>query len=218
MLTSAVKHVSGPLQPRKSEPKGLVVFNSFTRHSQGQPGKSPGRAMLFCACALLSFVTASLANAQTLHARISVVSVAPARIRIEAEFPNATNSLSFRNSYAGVLGLGDRIEALQAINAGGENIRVQKLAPGEFQTAEKFTHFIYEVNLAEPSRPAQMSHVSWVNQQHGLLMLADLLPQSTGSYSSILISFDVPTGWTVASNTKTKARGFQLTIRRTPCF
>ena len=101
-----------------------------------------------------------------------------------------------------------RIEALQAINAGGENIRVQKLAPGEFQTAEKFTHFIYEVNLAEPSRPAQMSHVSWVNQQHGLLMLADLLPQSTGSYSSILISFDVPTGWTVASNTKNEGSRF----------
>jgi len=208
MPTSTVNQGSGPLQPRKFEPESLVVFNSLTRHSRTKPRKPPGRAMLFGACALLSFVPASLAKAQTLHARISVISVAPARIRIEAEFPNATNALSFRNSYAGVLGLGDRIETPEAIKVNGERVRLRQLVPGEFQTAEKFTQFTYEVNLADSSRPAQMSHVSWLNQDHGLLMLADLLPQSTGNFSPTVIRFDVPMGWTVASNTKSEGAQF----------
>jgi predicted metalloprotease with PDZ domain len=53
-----------------------------------------------------------------------------------------------------------------------------------------------------------MSHVSWLNQDHGLLMLADLLPQSTGSSSSSIIRFEVPTGWTIASNTKNEGAQF----------
>jgi predicted metalloprotease with PDZ domain len=100
---------------------------------------------------------------------------------------------------------------LEAINGSGESIRVQKLAPGEFQTAEKFAHFRYEVNGAEPSRPAQMSHVSWVNRDQGLLMLADLLPPATkdsGNFSAALITVDVPAGWTVASNVKKEGLQF----------
>jgi len=164
--------------------------------------------VLFAACILLSFVTASLAKAQTLDARISVISLAPARIRIEAEFPHPTDVLSFRNNYAGVLGLGDRIENVEAVKANGEKVRVPKLTSGEFQTAEKSTQFIYEVNLGELSRPTQMAHVSWLNQDQGMLMLADLLPQSTGSFSSSTIRFEAPTGWTVATNTRNDGAHF----------
>jgi predicted metalloprotease with PDZ domain len=146
-------------------------------------------------------------QAQTTQARISVVSLAPARIRIEAELPAVTNVLSFRNIYGGVLGLGERIEMLEATSATGEAVRVQKLGPGEFQSTEKFARCKYEVNLAEPLRPAQMSHVSWLNREHGLLMLMDLLPTATkdaGGFSAAEIEFDLPTGWTVAANAKTE--------------
>lgn len=150
------------------------------------------------------------AQASTIRARISVISVAPAKIRIDAELPSATNALSFRNAYGGVLGLGERIELLEARGANDEAVRVQKLAPGEFQTTEKFVRFKYEVNLAEPARPSQMSHVSWLNREHGLLMLMDLLPVATtgaGGFSSALVEFEVPSGWTVAANaTKNGAR------------
>lgn len=84
------------------------------------------------------------AHALTITARISVVSLAPARIRIEAELPAVANALSFRNAYGGVLGLGERIELLEATGANGETVRVQRLGAGEFQTAEKFTRFKYE--------------------------------------------------------------------------
>lgn len=122
------------------------------------------------------------------------------------EFASATDVVSFRNSYGGVLGLGERIEKLAPIRADGQPIAVNKLAPGEFQATEKFTRCTYEVNLAEPARPAQMSHVSWLNREHGLLMLADLLPALTkdsGNFSAtVVIGFDVPTSWTVASNAR----------------
>jgi hypothetical protein len=211
MPTSTVKHVSGPPQPRKIEPARPFVFKPLMESAKRNSSRLAARTALFTVCGFLILANLSSAKAQTLRAQISVFSVAPARIKIDVEFPTATNILSFRNAYGGVLGLGERIEMLEAINGSGESIRVQKLAPGEFQTAEKFAHFRYEVNGAEPSRPAQMSHVSWVNRDQGLLMLADLLPPATkdsGNFSAALITVDVPAGWTVASNVKKEGLQF----------
>ncbi len=164
---------------------------------------SVARAPIFSLCGFLFLAGLASVNAQALHARINVTSVTPARISIEAEFPTATNALSFRNTYGGILGLGERIEMVEAIEANGESVRAQQVGPGEFKTAEKFARFRYEVNVAEPLRPAQMSHVSWLNHDHGLLMLADLLPISklkSEGFNAALVTVDVPAGWTVASN------------------
>jgi len=169
------------------------------------------RAALFTLCGLASLTNPTGAEAQTLRVQITVTSVAPARIRIDAQFPAAINVLSFRNTYGGVLGLGERMEMLEAIKANGETIAVQKLAPGEFQTPEKVTRFKYEVNVTEPSRPAQMSHISWLNGEQGLMMLADLLPVPTkdsASFTSALVMVDVPPGWTVASNARKEGSRF----------
>jgi predicted metalloprotease with PDZ domain len=166
------------------------------------------RLLLLVSCIPLSFASAPLAKAQALHARISVLSTAPAQVRVEAEFPQPTSLISFRNTYAGVLGLGDRVATPEAVKLNGESVRLEKAAPGEFQTADKFTRVIYEMTLAEPSRPAQMSHISWLDQDHGLLMLADLLPQSAGVFSSTVIELEVPPGWTIASNTTREGRQF----------
>ena len=210
MPISTVKHLSGPPQPRKTEPEWPVMFSPLMQFSKRKTARLAVRAALLTVCGFVSLAGLSSVKAQTLHARISVTSVAPARIRIDAELPNATNVISFRNSYGGVLGLGERIEMLEAIR-GSKSTPVQKLAPGEFQTAEKFTRFRYDVNVAEPSQAAQMSHVSWLNRDHGLLMLADLLPVSTKdsvSFTSALISVDVPMGWTIASNIKKEGLQF----------
>ena len=155
----------------------------------------------------LLFALASMvpAQAQTVHLRISVMSVAPARLKIAAELPNATSVLSFRNAYGAVLGLGERIEFLEGTGAKGERVPIQKLAPGVFQSKEKFLRFRYEVNLAEPLRPAQMSHVSWLNSEHGILMLMDLLPSATrdsSAFSSARIELDLLPGWAAAANAK----------------
>jgi predicted metalloprotease with PDZ domain len=141
-------------------------------------------------------------KAQTLNARISVTSTTSPRVKIEARLPGPTNTLSFRNTYAGVLGLGERIETVEGIRDNGERVLVPRLAPGEFQSAEEFSRFIYEMNLAGPLRPADLSHVSSLNADRGVFMMADLLPQSPlrSSFKSALISVDVPSGWTVATN------------------
>jgi predicted metalloprotease with PDZ domain len=127
------------------------------------------------------------------------------------ELPDATSSLSFRNTYAGVLGLRERIEKLKASGANGESVQVNRLAAGEYQSAEKFARLQYEVNLAEPSRPAQMSHVSWLNREHGLLMLMDLLPATTrgsGGFSSVVVDLEMPASWRVAANAKKQGAQF----------
>lgn len=171
---------------------------------------APARPLLLVfACAFLGLTCLGEARAQTLRAQIRIVSLAPARIRIDLELPAATNVLSFRNTYGGVLGLGDRIERLEASND-ARSIQVKKLAPGEYQAETKFTRLSYEVNVTEPAQPAQMSHVSWLNRDQGLLMLADLLPRRAGDSGNVAatIGLEVPTGWTVASNITSRDREY----------
>lgn len=167
------------------------------------------RNVMLAGCALFSIATLTSINAQ--NVRISIVSRAPARIRVDARLPSSTNALSFRNNYAGVVGLGERIEIVQAYGDGGASVAVDKLAPGEFRSSQNADRFIYEVNLTEDRRPADLSHISSLNSDYGLLMMADLLPQPTGQtkfLASVAIKVDVPAGWRVASNIREEGSQF----------
>ncbi|MEP6819551.1 MAG: hypothetical protein ABJA18_08460 [bacterium] len=213
MPGSTIQHIPGGGEPQESEPKRRIALHRWRQSLRAKP--------LIIVCALLSFTTLSNVSAQALNARISVTSVFPARIRIDLRLPAATNSLSFRNTYGGVLGLGERIETVEGVRDNGGQVRVQKLAPGEFQSTEKFTRFTYEVNLAELLRTADLSHVSSLNRDQGLLMLADLLPQSireTTGQISTRISVDVPIGWRVASNARTEGSEFSTDDPETAVF
>src|ERR1043166_522495 len=167
--------------------------------------------MVAVASALFIVVSFASARAQTLSARTSVTSTEPARIRIEARLPAATKTLSFRNAYAGVLGLGERIESVSGVRENGSIVSLPNPAPGEFQAAEPFSHFSYEVNLPVPSRPAQMAHVSSLNPARGVLMMFDLLPQpikDAGNFAAAVIELNVPAGWSIASNLKAEGSRF----------
>jgi len=221
MSTSTVKIVFGPpdrqivFQKRQASSNRLLQFfgemtRAFSTH-----------ANLFAACALLSLVSIASINAQTLNARISVVSKDPARINIVGRLLDGTSILSFRNTYAGILGLGERIETVEGIKDNGDRVRLERLTPGEFRSGERFSRFTYEVNLAGPRRPADLSHVSSLNSDYGLLMMADLLPQSTGNsgrLASASIDVDVPNGWTVSSNTKKEGSQFSTDDPETAVF
>jgi hypothetical protein len=176
---------------------------------------------LACASALIIIVTFASARAQTLNARISVASTAPARLRIDVHLPAASKTLSFRNTYAGVLGLGERIESVAGIRENGQSVSLQTIAPGEFQAAERFSRFTYEVKITAPSRPAQMSHVSSLDPERGVLMLSDLLPQATKdptNFVSAVINLNVPAGWTIASNAKREGSEFSTDDPETAVF
>lgn len=221
MPTSTVKDVSVSSEPPNIGPKLPDVARSLNRLLNKEACVFSAGKMLFAACALLGGATLGSINAQTLNARISVVSTAPARIKIDARLPITTTTLSFRNMYAGVLGLGERIEAVEGIRDNGERVTLQKLAPGEFKSVERFSRFAYEVNLAGPRRPADLSHVSSLNSDFGLLMMADLLPQSTtdsSTLASAVIDVDVPKGWTVSSNIKKDGSQFSTDDPETAVF
>ena len=219
MATITVKELSGLQRARKIEGANRIFLDIFSPNRLRR-APSSGALTMFAACALLGLATLSSVRAQTISARISVISTVPARLRIDAEFPNPISALSFRNTYAGVLGLGERIEAIEGFAAGGEPVQVQKLAAGEFRASQKLPRFRYEVNLAPPSRPAQMSHVSWLNADQGLLMMADLLPERTdaNSFSSVVINIDVPKGWAVGSNVKLDDQQFSTADPETAVF
>jgi len=171
MPTNTVKVVSLSREPPNIWSKLPEVARCLRRLFSKKAGVFSAGKVLFAGCALLSGATLSNLRAQTLNARISVVSTAPARIKIDARLPNATTVLSFRNTYAGVLGLGERIETVEGIRDNGARVRLQKLTPGEFQAVEKLLRFVYEVNLAGPRRPADLSHVSSLNSDYGVLMM-----------------------------------------------
>ena len=213
MPINATKHNCEASEPQAAAPSWTVAFKKMSQLFTART--------LVIIGALLSFATSCSVNAQTLSARISVASIAPARIRIDLRLPGVTDTLSFRNTYGGVLGLGERIETVAGVRDDGHRVPVQKLAPGEFQSAEKFARFAYDVNLAGPMRPADMSHVSSLNSDRGLLMLADLLPQSTANtnqHTSTSIDIDVPKGWTVASNVKNEGSQFSTDDAETAVF
>jgi M61 glycyl aminopeptidase len=210
MPTGSVKDVFGPCMADEDSADRGVAFNLEMKACVGTRQLAQ-RLTLLIACTLMVLAhPAAVVQGQLLNANISVVSVEPARIRIDVEFPHTTSVLSFRNAYGGVLGLAERIEGLEGIRD-GVSVRAQKLAPGAFQTKEQFSHYRYEVNAAGPSRASQMSHVSWLNRDQGLLMLADLLPSATRdsvAFSSARITIDLPAAWNVSSNAKREGSEF----------
>lgn len=162
--------------------------------------------------AVFAIACAGSIDAQTVRAHIAIVSVAPARVRIEVAWPTPTSVISFRNSAAGAMGLGERFERLEA-ELDGKQISVRKLAPGEYQTDQKITRLNYEVNLTGPSQPVHWSHVSWLKADSGLLMLADLLPRSAREAGGVAtITLNVPSHWNVGSNLSSKEPPTYVTV------
>ena len=165
---------------------------------------------------------AGVVGAQKLSVAIRVIPGSPGRLAIEGGGV-MVSSWSFRDSSAGVLGLGARIENFGLFDAQGADIAVRKLAPGHFESARAASKFRYEVNLAVPARSSDSALVSWLNSERGILMLGDLLPAfdssavaSAGKRSQnaepINIRMDIPTGWSAySSEGRTAQNEFEVT-------
>jgi hypothetical protein len=162
--------------------------------------------------ALLSCVT-SMARAQQANVVIRVLPDSNGRIVVEGSCAPAT-VWSFRDSYAGVLNLGSRVDGLKLFDAAGTEITNRKIAPGQFLAATPASKFRYEVSLAPPLRSADAAKVSWLNSDRGLLMLRDLLPVSPSGASAndhdrtrnqavgehVTLRLSLPEGWVAHSN------------------
>src|ERR1051325_620350 len=157
--------------------------------------------------ALLTTFAFSTANAQQMNVTIRVL---PDSNRAIVEGEGAPASVwSFRDSYAGMLGLGNRIERFVVLDESGKEIPSRRIAPGQFESARPARHFQYQVNLVPPIRAADSARVSWVNAQRGLLLLADVMPVSAfGSAASVAIR--APESWAVYSNEEQSAGRFTV--------
>ena len=126
---------------------------------------------------LLILCASSAAIAQQLDVTISVL---PDSNRAVIECNSASSTRwSFRDSYAGIVGLGNRIERFVLFDDRGEEITPRQLAPGQFESTKAASHFRYEVSLQPPAKAFDSARVSWLTRERGLLMLADLLPVSS---------------------------------------
>ncbi|HEX7334178.1 MAG TPA: hypothetical protein VF290_21910 [Pyrinomonadaceae bacterium] len=134
--------------------------------------------------------------ARTNVSRVTVSMPVPGEIRVEAQLPSPSRSWSFRNAYAGVLGIAERVGDFRATNTSGQDARVTKRAVGEFRSELDATTITYAVKLSEP-RATDVPHVSWLAGDRGILMFADLIPQDIETLS---VDFKLLTGWIVESS------------------
>jgi hypothetical protein len=164
---------------------------------------------MLCGVALLCSA-ASIVRAQQLSVIIWVQPGAPARVLMEGNCA-PTTVWSFRDSYAGVLGLGARVSGVQLFDATGAEIQTRKSAPGQFEAARPASRFRYEVNLDPRAQASDSAFISWLNSERGLLMLADLLPmpytsapkngpsagaRDLGDYGGpAIVRLSLPEGW-----------------------
>ena len=144
---------------------------------------------------ILLFVCLSTARAND-QARVRISILMPGEVRVEAELASPMRSWSFRNAYAGVLGMAERVSDFSATGTSGEEARARKIATGEFRSELDASRITYTVKLSEP-RPSDVPYVSWLSADRGFLMFLDLLPQDLKNVSA---SFTLPSGWTLESS------------------
>jgi len=167
---------------------------------------------------ILLLIFAGDTYAQQTTVTIRVGAEAPAKAFIEASSAPSRN-WSFRNEYAGVSELANRIDAFRVFDSKGAEIPTRRLAPGQFTAVSDATTFRYQVSLSPPARAADAARVSWANGIRGLLMLADLLPDYSqaeqplnggrkakvaveNAWRNVTLRLDLATGWTAYSNDK----------------
>jgi hypothetical protein len=164
---------------------------------------------------LIVCIGGATAEAQVNKVTISVAAGSESHISVEAECA-PTSVWSFRDSYAGIVGLGGRARSLKAFAASGAEVTVRQIAPGQFESSATAVRFLYELNIAPPLNPLDASRISWVNEQRGLLMLRDILPTSTansqtaGPRQALRLTVNLPQGWHAYSSDQLNATEFNV--------
>ena len=146
---------------------------------------------------VLALLSAGIATAQT-SSRVTISITNADRIKVDAELSTPIDSWSFRNAYAGVLGIAERIEDFRAVDA-----EVRKAAVGEYRSERKSSRISYTVKLPNPTL-ADVSHVTWIVGDRGVLMFADLIPVEIQSLSAEIV---LPEGWTTESSSARDSSG-----------
>ncbi|HEU4509757.1 MAG TPA: hypothetical protein VFR78_16060 [Pyrinomonadaceae bacterium] len=138
----------------------------------------------------------------TERTRITIVVAEAGQVSVEAE-SSPRRSWSFRNAYAGALGIAERVENFHVFSNSGADPRLKKSATGEFRSELDATRISYNVRLSQPT-PRDVAHTSWIADERGFLMFADLLPID---FETPSVEFRLPEGWTVQTAIERGANG-----------
>ena len=144
----------------------------------------------FCAVFICLVTVEGVEVQAQVQTRVKITVSSPTEVVVQAHLFSPSRLWSFRNAHAGVLGIAERIDRFRA-----NGVHVRMIAMGEFRSDVDATEIDYVVRLRRPT-PADVAHVSWLNEDHGLLMFADLLPQRM---EAISVEFELPRGWTIQS-------------------
>lgn len=186
----------------------MILRESLFHHqsSKQQRKTSPLDVRRLAVCAALLLVVGNggaAVRAESLKAGIVVLPTSPTRVKILGERSLPTRAWSFRNVYANVMNLGERIENLELADAKGVAIPVRRLAPGEYEAERAATRFVYEMNLDAPLFDTDAAHVSWLTNERGFLLTGDLLPLAASekglSKTGAMVRFSLPPGWTIST-------------------
>lgn len=152
-------------------------------------GKTQSSIVILGLWAVFICLTSIEGRAQV-QTRVKITVASPQEVVVQAHLFSPSRLWSFRNAHAGVLGIAERIDRFRA-----NGVYVRMVAMGEFRSDVAATEIDYVVRLRRPT-PADVAHISWLNEDHGFLMFADLLPQRM---EAISVEFEVPKGWTIQS-------------------
>lgn len=146
--------------------------------------------------------------------RISSPETARVEGRIFGENPiQSTKNWSFLNSIAGAENLGARVSDFKLFDEQGQSVSVKKLIDGEYLAEENGTRFSYQINLKSLPDVKAKAHISSIDDETGLLMLGDLLPQVAFDRqdTSSRIRFELPKDWKIISSEKSAgANAFEI--------
>jgi hypothetical protein len=161
----------------------------------------------FCLLLLALFIPGRAAAATPparVEAEITILSTAPPRARVEGRRATAATVWSFRKVYAGVGGLGERVENFSLKDEREAEVEVRRLGPGEYESARPATRFAYDLKLDPPPGFSGAAHVSWLASERGVLMTGDLLPLNT---AGVRLRLTLPDGWTASAAERRGAGG-----------
>lgn len=177
--------------------EATLILRSIRHFRREQKRKRLPQIFIKCALLLVSiFSVSTSAHAQFQRAQVKLSFSQPDLAKISIRPLQPLQTWSFLNSYAGALGLGDRVQNFQDDSPNADALSLKRIAAGVFRADRPVTAVTYEVRLALASAK-NAAHVSWFTSDGGVLMLADLLPQEVTQEGSIDALLELPTGWQV---------------------
>jgi hypothetical protein len=171
---------------------------------------------------LLSLVLLLSATAFTqspsLHCQVTDISARARSLRVACQLaggPAGRLRVQFRDEFAGMRGLSERVSGLRISGADGAAVLPEM--PGEGAFAFAFTGAAtirYEMRLAHAYDPGQHALVSSLGPEAAVLMAADLLPRVCPGESNCegpaRLRIAPPAGWTVATGETRDGEDFAI--------